>query len=722
MRKYYIDMNCCCNKPPVITWHNTFTIRLYVTWYKEAMPLTKEMVEVALYVWNEYNRCDMYRTKGQVVSVDNNVVTVLFPASEQKLFGSYGVELRILDEQGRRRNTVIADNAFILDRYNRAGSGCASVKDVELYMDVQVPADGLNAYECWLMAGNEGTLQDYLDWLRGPGNMIAEELATVLAEGQLMMARLQEIEGGLVTTSERLNEQYPDLIERAQALVNGANDALQRIEEQATEVGHNVEWVRDALQQCRAIGDEMLNRMADLSEQYTVLSEGVDADRADYADFKAWVRRQTDDLNTAIRELGGSTSGATSELHALILAIKAELEQSIQSAADSATGGLTAANVRIDSTNARIDTMGEAQAADKQELQGAIAAASEQLSASIDAVSERLDNSAIFATEPTGDLTNPSNDTVPTTNAVAAAVEALMLQQAEDKAELTAMIAGAASGGVVANNISVSFPIGMYGEGDTIAQGTSISTVLSNMLQREYYPTLTAPTATANIAGLTGLYEQGVTVSGKAVEVTFNHGSINPAYGTSGKRAGAATEYGVRVVLEGGTELWSNTSAENVLQLPDLTANCTVQCTVAYAEGEQPLSSMGNAYEQPLPAGNVSASPIAVTFVLPIYANAADNSTVAKQRLTAYSAKSLTLTMAAAAANSPEIIDVPAALSGVKIMVLNELSGKYEDGTSQFDTSTVEHQAPNGTAYQYVRYTDRRGLNVGARSIKITWN
>lgn len=142
--------------------------------------------------------------------------------------------------------------------------------------------------------------------------------------------------------------------------------------------------------------------------------------------------------------------------------------------------------------------------------------------------------------------------------------------------------------------------VGNLAAGTKLA-GLSVKTILKMMVYGEWsYPELTAPSFSYTLNGANfGMYSAAYTLSGI---LTFDRGSINPAYGTSGKRAGLPYRYDV-----GGNQIDSELTEQ-----PFSYAYTTlgpgkheVKIDVYYAQGEQPLDSIGAPYGAPYPAGSM---------------------------------------------------------------------------------------------------------------------
>ena len=263
----------------------------------------------------------------------------------------------------------------------------------------------------------------------------------------------------------------------------------------------------------------------------------------------------------------------------------------------------------------------------------------------------------------------------------------------------------------LATDMTVTKAVGGITVGTQYTAGTSLETILRDMLAPVLYPTFTNPSASISATGAK-LLETGSSLN-TTMTITFNRGTINPAYGTSGKRAGIADDY----MLNGGTAQASNTFSVTVTS-----AQLTYQGTVNYEAGEQPKDSAGNNYSTPLPAGSVNTNTITYEFVDAMYANTSSAGTMTKQALVSKNTGSKQFSLPATTAEYPEQIDVPGTWTVSKIEVLNTLSGKWEDATSQFTKTTTSHDDAAGSPVSYNRYTCNLGMALGARDVKVSWS
>ena len=260
------------------------------------------------------------------------------------------------------------------------------------------------------------------------------------------------------------------------------------------------------------------------------------------------------------------------------------------------------------------------------------------------------------------------------------------------------------------NALTASVAVGGVKVNDTFPVDTPLETVVRSILSPTLYPTFTAPSASMTASGAK-LIEKGGSLA-STFTISFNRGSINPAYGTSGYRSGVATSY----TLDGTTQ------ATNTFSITVTEAKTSYQGSVAYAQGEQPKDSNGGNYSTPLPAGSVNTNTISYEFVNALWANTSNIDTVAKLGLVSKSTKQKVFEFPAQTVVNPEIFDVPADWTITAVEVKNDLSGQYEDASAQFDITNVTHDDAGGTSTAYKRYTFNMGMATGARSVKIKWS
>lgn len=266
-------------------------------------------------------------------------------------------------------------------------------------------------------------------------------------------------------------------------------------------------------------------------------------------------------------------------------------------------------------------------------------------------------------------------------------------------------------GGSLQDDLITSVTVGGISSGTEYEEGTELETILRDMLNPVAYPTLTNPSASLSATGAK-LLETGATL-GVTFTLTLNRGSINPQYtAESNYRSGAATSY----TFDGETK------ETNAFTRTVTSAKTTYQGTISYAAGCQPKDSIGRDYNSPLPAGTVASSSINYEFVDSIWANTASISTVAKLALVSKNAKQKQFDFPAQTTQYPEQFHVGSTWNITAIESLNPMSGKWEDCSSEFTQGTTTHPDAAGNDVSYKTYTDNRGYNAGARSVRIKWS
>lgn len=160
--------------------------------------------------------------------------------------------------------------------------------------------------------------------------------------------------------------------------------------------------------------------------------------------------------------------------------------------------------------------------------------------------------------------------------------------------------------------------IGGISSGTTF-NGKTMTEMWDSLLYPELFPSFTNPsnTFTFNSAGI---FENGATIPLISFSATFNRGTISPAYGTSGFRAGVPETY-----MYTGTGL-SNTTTSILTDSKSISNYVVVNGSnswtgaVKYLAGEQPLSSKGNPTNIPYPAGTTSpALSVSLTGLYPVF-------------------------------------------------------------------------------------------------------
>jgi len=155
------------------------------------------------------------------------------------------------------------------------------------------------------------------------------------------------------------------------------------------------------------------------------------------------------------------------------------------------------------------------------------------------------------------------------------------------------------------------FPIGKLTD-PSLIEGKTSEEILLMMLFGVVSPTLTAPSLSIELSTKTPLIiGREATLEGALV---FDRGRIDPAYGTSGYRAGLPISFSIADEL---IET-SNTTYNFKFSFTPTASENFVGYSVSYSEGEQPLNSIGQNFNSPLPAG-IIGNQLSIAATYPIY-------------------------------------------------------------------------------------------------------
>lgn len=182
------------------------------------------------------------------------------------------------------------------------------------------------------------------------------------------------------------------------------------------------------------------------------------------------------------------------------------------------------------------------------------------------------------------------------------------------------------SGGSLGKELEVVKEVGGVPSGKTYPAGTTIETIISEMLSPTMNPTLIAPSCSIN-ASLPNMLAVGDNVPSSTITVSLNRGSISPKYAADEPyRSGPATGYSLNIT--GASVDFDESGTGISFTIPSFTrvtkGDVTLTATANYAKGCQPQNSIGENYGSPLEAGMVSATR-KVTFIIPFKYGVVDN-------------------------------------------------------------------------------------------------
>lgn len=156
------------------------------------------------------------------------------------------------------------------------------------------------------------------------------------------------------------------------------------------------------------------------------------------------------------------------------------------------------------------------------------------------------------------------------------------------------------------------YPVGQLNDPSLVA-GKTAEEILLMMLYGIVSPTLTEPSLSIALSDENEMLIIGRPSALKGA-LTFSRGKIDPAFTTSGYRAGAPTGYLI------GDQIIESTSTSYDFELMLTPTETTIQIpyAVSYNAGEQPVNSIGQPVGAPLSAGSISST-IEVKAAYPLY-------------------------------------------------------------------------------------------------------
>jgi hypothetical protein len=244
------------------------------------------------------------------------------------------------------------------------------------------------------------------------------------------------------------------------------------------------------------------------------------------------------------------------------------------------------------------------------------------------------------------------------------------------------------------------------------------------LLYPELFPALTNP-SNAFALVQAGLREIAELIAVLNFSASFNRGSINPAYGTSGFRSGLPNTYsytGTGLPASVGSVLL--TDAQIVNNYTVLTGTQAWTNVVSYDAGEQPKSNKGNDYNTPLVAGDTSAKTASIIGVYPYFATTILINVLTKQPLALMNSAYVQTNMVLEDDVDKQKAEFPVVWSAITgIQFYNTVSGLWEwlNGTKANSLSTFTTSATTNTiqgiVINYTRYT-HNGSKVGARQLR----
>lgn len=320
-----------------------------------------------------------------------------------------------------------------------------------------------------------------------------------------------------------------------------------------------------------------------------------------------------------------------------------------------------------------------------------------------------------------GDLQNPQSANIKGADGKSAFQSAVSGGYTGTEEQFNAKLAADAE--TITSNEGTAITVGYITAGTDLSGKTAVE-VINEMLYRELYPSLNAPTSTFTTTS-NSLQKIGSSIN-ISFQTTFNRGSINPAYGTNGYRSGLPSKYEYT-----GTGLTDVTGdSANTLSVSKIVSGYTVlsgnnvwTSKVYYNEGERPLSSRGNEYsELALPAGSLSTQTITIVGVYPVIATSVDTNTLTEQSLLSYGTDiivSFAKEDVFSSVLKKQVIKIPKAWKFANAFLTQAY--QRDDQTGLYGATNIissfTPESGTGADANYNIYTHNGG-KIGARTIK----
>ncbi len=259
------------------------------------------------------------------------------------------------------------------------------------------------------------------------------------------------------------------------------------------------------------------------------------------------------------------------------------------------------------------------------------------------------------------------------------------------------------------------FPVGKLTD-PSLIEGKTAEEILLMMLFGVVSPTLTAPSLSIELSTKTPLLiGREATLEGALV---FDRGRIDPAYGTSGYRAGLPISFSIADEL---IET-SNTTYNFKFSFTPTEFENFVGYSVSYSEGEQPLNSIGQNFNSPLPAG-IIGNQLSIAATYPIYCD--EGKEIEFEWFEDEDGEGYSAMFATEATGERQTFSVSNKLKVIGVKTFDDLAQQWnwlggetaEVSLTYFDTTTVAGESL-GEKTDYTLYTHNY-LEVGARELRI---
>ena len=282
----------------------------------------------------------------------------------------------------------------------------------------------------------------------------------------------------------------------------------------------------------------------------------------------------------------------------------------------------------------------------------------------------------------------------------------------------------------------INIPFVYVGAGNIAANTTTLTGKTNQqmweaLLTKEMNPTVNQPSCGLTMTGASdGSYQEIGAELSLTFKATYEDGSVVNTWGSkttqSSSYAGSLKSITYTCPTDGALVSSTSASQSQTITYTVKSGNQEWKATASYNAGTvQPKTNYGNNYGSTCAAGSKNSSVMNFTGVYPVFANAADNATIAKQTLVGNNT-TLVYTMAGESTQN-WIIEVPGtwnAASGFQTSVVGAGKYSYMNGGKAESvaawTSTSITKTINGADVSYKRYTCKTN-GLGGFDLKVTF-
>lgn len=308
-------------------------------------------------------------------TADRNILVIPVGRNVQPMTGAYSLSLWInKDKDGQ--TVVDCSPAFCLVSSTDEES-CAQVQAIKEVLDlgtseIQLGVQGKSAYQTWLDEGNEGTEEDFLNWLRQPSTEAGTDAQAAAAKATEAAGKADKAAGAantaaaeavrIATTSAAQSEQ------RVTTAIEGLNQSVSQAEQKVSEavlsakqeVSQAVDSANTSVNEAVSKATEATSAAESAAESATASSQKAEASSTKADASKAEADKAAEAARTATQEAHVAKQGAdaaaqsATEAAGRAEAAAGSVNTAISNAA-AATDKANASSVAADSSAAKAD-------------------------------------------------------------------------------------------------------------------------------------------------------------------------------------------------------------------------------------------------------------------------------------------------------------------------------------------------------------------------------